>query len=128
VICYAAYGSHGIWKDAGDHNYGPYVSGVIELRDVCSNGTAWDGWEQGKLRAFDWENMKGLGGSDWPVWMSTDFQTAGSDPSSAGSFRYGNTERNCNEVKWGGEGFRFCELEDGPTGPVSKGVWGPDLG
>jgi len=126
-IAYTAYGSHGIWKDPGLHKYGAYIKGVIEMADECSNGTRWDGWAPGNLRAFDWDNKNGLGGTDWPWWMNQDFTTPGSNPTDGGVFRYGNQERACSKVKVGGTTYDFCELEDGPTGPVSKGVWGTKL-
>jgi len=57
-VCFSAIGSHGSWKDAGEHNYGPFIKGILELSDSCSNGTAWDGWKPNRLVAFDWENKK----------------------------------------------------------------------
>jgi len=59
--------------------------------------------------------------------MSPDFDVPGDDPFSGGVFRYGNAARECSTVKFSGKNYTFCELSSGPTGPVSKSVWGPDL-
>ncbi|MCA9698311.1 MAG: hypothetical protein KC431_12355, partial [Myxococcales bacterium] len=75
----------------------------------------------------------GLEGVDWPVWMSDDFTNpGGGDPSVPGMgpiFRWGNTE-DCSVLGIPidiTDLIGVCRLEDGPTGPVSKSTWGPDL-
>ena len=98
-----------------------------DLIDECGEGVAWDTWEN--VVAFDYydpfENLgRGLGGGLWPVWMSNDFTNPGcdffqnpncdQDPSIGAIYRWGNP-------KWD-EVFGYYRLEDGPTGPVSKGV------
>jgi hypothetical protein len=83
--------------------------------------------------ALDYAEGVGIGGADWPVWMSDQFTDAGpGDPAVPGMgpiYRWGNQE-DCSVL-----GIPFditdligvCRLEDGPTGPVSKGVWGAEL-
>ncbi len=83
-------------------------------------GAAWDTWLN--VETYDHGAQQGLGTSLWPVWMSTDFDEPcaepgcdPSDPASGAIYRWGNPE--CGSV------FGICRLCDGPTGPVSKGVW-----
>jgi hypothetical protein len=118
VVVYCAWGSHGFWKSAGDHPYHS-IPWLGDLIDECSAGTAWDTWLS--IEAFDYDLETGLGGSTWPSWMSRDFTSPGtgdpSDPASGPIFRWGNTERGCSDR------FGACRLENGPTGPTSKGMW-----
>jgi hypothetical protein len=117
-VVYSAMGSHGVWKDAGTHEYQDLV--VATLSDICSQGTAWDTWND--VRGYDYNNSAGLNVS-WPAWMSTDYTNAGSgDPSVPGNgpiYRWGNEHQ-------GSSYFGQYRLEDGPTGPAAKGVWNPD--
>ena len=124
-IVYAAKGSHGVWKDPGNHEYKDL--GLLgDLVDHCGEGTAWDTWE--RLEAFDFAAKQGLGDTVWPVWMGSDFENPGSgadptDPASGPIYRWGNTKEGCGAEFVSGE----CRLNDGPTGPNSKGVWSPDV-
>lgn len=118
-VVYSAWGSHGVWLEAGAHTYGSALG--EDLVDTCSEGTAWDTWNN--VTAFDYNAKQGLGGSTWPNWMGTDFKDPGAgnpaDPNSGPVYRWGNTESGC--------AFGYCQLENGPTGPVSKNVWGPGI-
>ena len=123
-VVYSAWGSHGVWLTAGEHDYGEvcYVVACEDLTDWTSEGTAWDTWSN--IAAFDYNAKQGLGGSIWPLWMSDDFTNPGtcgdpSDPACGPIYRWGNMRR--------GEVFGYYRLEDGPTGPVSKGVWSPGI-
>ncbi len=139
-IVYSAWGSHGMWKDPGDHVYmtigvtDPIFDTCIslictDLVDETSEGTAWDTWE--RLEGFDFMAQEGLGGSEWPVWMSDQFTDPGAgDPTIPGMgpiYRWGNPE-DCSTLGVDiSDLIGVCRLEDGPTGPVSKGVWGMEL-
>jgi Vacuolar protein sorting-associated protein 62 len=141
-VVYAAWGSHGIWAQPGDHVYmsigetDPVFDVCItvvctELVDRTAAGIAWDSWEH--VQGMDFGAQQGLMGMPWPVWMSDDFgDPGGGDPTIPGMgpiYRWGNPE-DCSVL-----GLPFditdligvCRLEDGPTGPVSKGTWGPEL-
>ena len=122
-IIYSAWGSHGVWPTAGSHQYGSAMG--TALVDDCSEGTAWDTWNY--LAALDYNLQQGLGGSIWPLWMSDDFANPGncgdrSNPACGPIYRWGNMEDGCTTIPFDGT---YCRLENGPTGPVSKGVWGP---
>ena len=121
-FCGCAWGSHGIWRDAGHHTYKTiYVPLPKDLVDVCSKGTRWETWN--RVVAFDYHTAQGLNGTAWPAWMSTDYSDPGTgDPAVPGNgpiYRWGNP-------KWG-EVFGNYRLTDGPTGPAAKGVWAPDV-
>jgi hypothetical protein len=116
LTVYSAWGSHGMWTTPGSHTY-QTLTGGIELIDECSNGSAWDTWN--RVYAMDYLRQVGLGGSPWPRWMSRDQTSAGtgdaSNPAAGGIYRWGNPEQGCIPG--------VCRLENGPTGPVNKGVW-----
>lgn len=118
-VAYSAQGSHGTWKDAGNFTYEETVLG--DLVDVCNQGTAWDTWNN--IAAFDYNNLAGLN-TTWPGWLSNDYTNAGSgDPTVPGNgaiFRWGNEQD-------GGPYFGYWRLEEGPTGPIEKGCWNPDI-
>jgi hypothetical protein len=141
-VVYAAWGSHGLWAQPGDHVYmsigetDPVFDVCItvvctELVDQTAAGVAWDTWED--VYGMDFGAQQGLEGAAWPVWMSDDFTDPGAgDPTVPGMgpiFRWGNVE-DCSVL-----GLPFdvtdlvgvCRLEDGPTGPISKDTWGPEL-
>ncbi len=117
-IVYAARGSHAMYFTQGPHTY-HHIPLLGDLTDRCSKGSVFDTSQPNKVEAYDFRAKKGLNNNAWPVWMSSDFSTAGSkpaDPSSGGVYRWGNPEEGC--------AFGQCRLEDGPTGPISKGdVW-----
>jgi hypothetical protein len=117
-VVYAAWGSHGIWKDEGDHNYEDVVIVFItyHLIDYTSEGTAWDTWEY--IEAYDYDNQAGLVGNAWPTWMSDDYdnpELGYTDPASGPIKRWGNVKD--------GDFFGYYRLTSGPTGPVDKPVW-----
>lgn len=119
-IVYAAWGAHGLWRDPGQHIYAHTPVGT--LSDWTGAGTAWDTWLN--LIAFDYDTESGLAGSTWPVWMSQDYLNqfnGDSDPASGPIYRWGNYEWDCNIIT--GD----CRLENGPTGPVDKGVWDREI-
>lgn len=137
-VVYAARGSHGVWNAPGDHVYmtiGEEVLGVCvtlvcaDLTDETAAGTAWDTWDN--LAGFDFAAKEGLGGEPWPTWMSDAFTDPGppppEQPGAGPIFRWGN-EEDCSTLGVDiSDLIGVCRLEDGPTGPVSKDVWGPEL-
>ncbi|MBL9103557.1 MAG: Vps62-related protein [Myxococcales bacterium] len=137
-VVYSAKGSHGVWSGPGDHVYmsiGEEVFDVcvtlvcVDLTDEAAPGTAWDTWHN--VAGYDYTARQGLGGLEWPVWMSDDFTAPGTPPASQPGggpiFRWGN-EEDCTTLGVDiSDLIGVCRLEDGPTGPVSKDVWGPEL-
>ncbi|WP_157949883.1 Vps62-related protein [Vallitalea okinawensis] len=115
-VVYAAWGSHGFWKDSGNHEYANYV--FFSLVDVCNQGLAWDTWNN--TEKYFYNESRGIGTTEWPAWMSTDYSNSGtgdpSDPASGPIYRWGNEQM-------GSSYFGQYRLEDGPTGPPDKGVW-----
>ena len=123
-IVYAAWGSHGIWKTAGEHLY--KETAVGDLVDYTGRGEQWNTWQNVKafLYAEDEDGSRGLDGNSWPVWMSPDHHNpalVGSDPASGPIYRWGNNEDGCYTYDAGDSWW--CQLEAGPTGPIDKGVW-----
>ncbi|PRP91379.1 hypothetical protein ENSA5_54960 [Enhygromyxa salina] len=139
-VVYSAWGSHGLWAGPGDHVYqsiGETFFDVCvtlicaDLTDQTSAGVAWDTWTN--MVALDYGGQAGIGGAQWPVWMSDQFTDAGAgDPAVPGMgpiYRWGN-EEDCSVLGIPidiTDLIGVCRLENGPTGPVSKGVWGPEL-
>lgn len=107
---YVARGSHGMWKDAGEHIYVNAV--IVKLKDFTSQGTAWDLWKKGKMETYAYDALKhegkGIGGSEW----KTDFGI------------------NCFEegggvTIWGNRGWRppvtiYPRFDAAPSGPQHK--------
>jgi hypothetical protein len=129
-IAYAAWGSHANYSTPGAHIYNtievPPLDDIeiTDLTSSASDGVAWDTWN--KIEAFDFYTQQGLDGATWPGWMSTEF----ADASSEAIYRWGNTEDTCGlclgSLCW--DFPDICLLENGPTGPVSKGsVWDLDV-
>lgn len=118
VVIYCAWGSHGLYKTGGDHDYGP----LNMFTDACSEGTRWE--TTAALETFDYNARNGLGSSTWPRWMDTDYTTPGASPEIPASntiYRWGNP-------KEGASAFGESQLNDGPTGPPDKGdCWNPDV-
>ena len=141
-VVYSAWGSHGIWAQPGDHVYmeigetDPFFDVCItlicaELTDETSAGVAWDTWEN--VYGMDFVAQEGLMGVAWPAWMSDQFTDPGAgDPTVPGMgpiYRWGNHE-DCSVLNIPidiTDLVGVCRLEDGPTGPVSKNTWGPNL-
>ncbi len=120
----------GAYMTIGEKVLGACVTLVCtDLTDITSAGTAWDTWEN--VAGFDYGEQEGLGGESWPVWMSDDFTAAGEAPAEVPGggpiYRWGNVE-DCSTLGIDiSDLIGVCRLEDGPTGPISKNVWGPDL-
>ena len=119
-IVYAAAGSHGYYSSPGNHQY----HDDPPLIDETSAGTAWD--TQTNLVGFDFNAKKGVGGSNWPMWMNVSKQLSNSspketDPSAGPIYRWGNGENGCGgALKIYQDAAGACRLEDGPTGPIDK--------
>ena len=119
-VVYSAQGSHGLWIDPGAHLYNQIcipLLGCADLVDHTSEGTPWDTWLN--LVGFDFAAQQGIGPAVWPLWMGEDFSDPGlcgdpADPTCGPIYRWGNVEQ--------GSVFGFFRLENGPTGPVSKGA------
>lgn len=131
-IVYAAWGSHGTWKEAGNFTYKKIIMKTKKLIDRTNEGTAWDTWKN--LEMFDYNAKKGLGPTwkgSWPTWMEKDNSSqamGGQDPASGPVYRWGNSRMG--KVKY--PPFRkkdyYYRLVDGPVGPVDKGYWNtPEL-
>lgn len=137
-VVYSAWGSHGVWSEPGDHVYmsiGEEVWGVCvtlvctDLTDETSAGIAWDTWE--RVAGVDYFAEEGLAGFAWPAWMSDQFTDPGPPPLEVPGqgpiYRWGN-EEDCSTLGVDiSDLIGVCRLEDGPTGPVSKDVWGAEL-
>jgi hypothetical protein len=124
-IVYVAWGSHGFWRTAGDHDYDWHSSDVTNDR-----GLRLDTWK--RVEAFDTGGRERLvnsrpvhthrlDGQPMPSWLGRDFGwveglPARTDPDAGHVLRFGNPERG--ECLPG-----VCRLEDGPTGPLEKGIW-----
>ncbi len=105
---FSAWGSHGLYPDAGDHNYS------VGLNDVTSNGTDWYTWY--RVETYDWQLKQGLSPSVWPSWMSDRY----GDDDSGAIYRWGNPHSG-SPVPFTSNEY---QLGDGPTGPVDKAdVW-----
>lgn len=118
-VVYSAWGSHGFWKDPGNHEYADYV--FFSLVDVCNQGLAWDTWNN--TEKYFYTESRGIDTTQWPTWMSTDYSNPGtgdsSNPANGPIYRWGNEQMGTSY-------FGQYRLEDGPTGPADKGVWNLD--
>lgn len=110
-VAYTAWGSHGMWKDAGVHVYVNAV--VVKLTDVCSEGTAWDLWEENQMETYSYDAVshtgKGIGASTWDGTFDLD---------------YANENSKC-VTTWGNRGWLvpiqvYPRLATGPSGPEQK--------
>ncbi|MEZ4451354.1 MAG: Vps62-related protein [Nannocystaceae bacterium] len=137
-VVYSAWGSHGVWSGPGDHVYqtiGEEVWGVCvtlvctDLTDNTSAGIPWDTWED--VAGMDYFAQEGIAGTPWPAWMSDQYTDPGPMPADVPGkgpiYRWGN-EEDCSTLGVDiSDLIGVCRLEDGPTGPVSKDVWGAEL-
>lgn len=105
-VAYSAEGSHGMWKDQGNHVYQELV--VAQLVDVANQGTAWDTWNN--IQAFQYyPNQTGRGlGNAWPTWLDKDYN----NPNSYSVWRFGNPQV--------GTFFGQPLFAEGPSGPQEK--------
>ncbi|SFL11552.1 protein of unknown function [Paenibacillus sp. 1_12] len=107
AVAFSALGSHGMWKDAGSHVYQNIV--VAQLTDDCSQGTAWDTWNNMKNYEYFPAQSTGRGlNTTWPDWLKKDYTSA----SSGAIYRWGNPSQ--------GSVFGQPLLDNGPTGPQEK--------
>jgi hypothetical protein len=118
-IAYVAYGSHGMWRDAGSTRYG--WAGPFGLWDhFDGQGVIWNTWND--IEAYDFVKKEAIGSHGWPNWMRDDFSNPGigdpSDPASGAIWRWGNTKRGWVWILF----VYYDRVVDGPTGPVSKAV------
>lgn len=110
-IVYAAKGSHGLYKDTGDHKYKDYE--VAYLADTCDRGAEWNTWNC--METFEYKYTSegptgnGLGGTKW----YEEFGKGYNDFNSNAIARWGN-------YKDGIELFGESELDNGPLGPQEK--------
>ena len=109
-IAYTACGSHGMWKDSGAHIYVNAV--VVQLKDYCSQGTAWDLWKAGEMETYAYDALKhqgeGIGESKWLRDFDLDCGVEG-----------GGT------TIWGNKGWFtpiqiYPRLDSAPSGPQHK--------
>jgi hypothetical protein len=107
-IVYSASGSHGMWKDAGNHVYQDIV--IAQLTDVCNQGTAWNTWNNIPIYEYFPAQSTGIGlaGTAWPDWLNKDY----TNPNGGSVYRFGNPAQ--------GSAFGQPLLDNGPTGPQEK--------
>ncbi|SFT00474.1 jacalin-like lectin [Marininema halotolerans] len=133
VVTYSAQGSHGMWKDPGEHEYYqikvPVLGKIDGLVDKTSKGKAWNTWNA--LEAYDMDQKQGLSGKKWPTWMSADTKSTlpgknPADPMSGGIASWGNEKKGCDSLlnKVSGE----CTLSNGPSGPDENSNWSSSYG
>jgi len=107
-VAYIACKSHGTWPSAGTHVYKNAV--VLQLKDECSQGTAWDTWNTIETYAYDaltWTG-RGVGESVW----NPCFDKNVLDPDGTAVIHWGN--------KGLPDGVFYRHLETAPTGPEQK--------
>ncbi|MBJ6360763.1 hypothetical protein ACFOQM_05510 [Paenibacillus sp. GCM10012307] len=108
-VAHSAFGSHGMWKDTGNHVYKDLV--VVQLIDVANKGTAWDTWNNVQYFQFFPNQGTGVGlGNPYPAWLGTDY----TNPNSGAIYRFGNPTQ--------GTFFGQPKLAGGPSGPQEKGT------
>ena len=109
-VAYIACGSHGMWKEAGEHIY--VDAFVVKLKDFTSQGTAWDLWERGNLETYTYDALKhegkGIGGSEWNA-----------------DFGINCFEEGGGVTIWGNRGWRppitiYPRFDSAPSGPQHK--------
>lgn len=102
---YCAAGTHGLYPHTGTYTYMNFV--VVKLQDVCSEGDAWDLWEEGRLETFELvpeESCRALAGSKWAEAFSYDVE----NPDSLAT------------LYWGNESSYPPFMNGGPQGPQFK--------
>lgn len=110
-VAYTAWGSHGMWRDAGTHIYVNAV--VVKLTDECSQGTAWDLWQKDAIETYSYDAKiftgRGIGKSEWNTCFDLTYY-----------------DENSNAVtNWGNYGIKppvqiYARLDGGPGGPQQK--------
>lgn len=102
---YCAAGTHGLYPHIGTYIYMNLV--VVQLKDVCSEGEAWDLWLPGKLETFElvpMESCRALAGSKWASVFDYDVE----NPDSLAT------------LYWGNEATYPPFMNSGPKGPQFK--------
>lgn len=110
-VVYTALGSHGMWSAEGKHIY--INAFVVKLSDECSQGIAWDIWENNTLETYSYDSLNhtgyGIGNSEWND-----------------CFNFNCYDKNSSAVcRWGNYGWYppvciYPSLDGGPTGPQHK--------
>lgn len=110
-VVYTALGSHGMWKNEGNHVY--INAFVVKLTDECSKGTAWDLWKNDTLETYSYDSLAhtgyGIGNCRWND-----------------NFNFNYYDENSHAVcRWGNYGWYppvciYPSLVGGPTGPQHK--------
>ena len=109
-VAYTACGSHGMWKESGTHVYVNAL--IVKLKDYCSQGTAWDLWQEGKLETYAYDAQKhlgeGIGSSRWNRDFDLDCFTEGG-----------------GVTIWGNKGWCppiqiYPRMDAAPSGPQNK--------
>jgi hypothetical protein len=108
IAVYSAYGSHGMWKDAGTHTYETTTIG--NLQDVCSVGTTWNTW-LGTVNTYEYyaasDTGTGLGTTAWASYFLTNYGSS----SSQAAYYWGNMQS--------GSVYGYYQLVTGPLPPQS---------
>ena len=104
-IVYAAKGSHGLWRSSGDHTYETLVYNGEDLEDECSEGTAWNTWNNVNVIPYESDY------NDYSVDSHTFLKFEG---------RWGNEKSGCGSFGILEEISGECQLNDGPRGPQKK--------
>lgn len=102
---YCAAGTHGLYPYTDTYVYMNFI--IIQLKDVCTKGEAWDLWLPGKLETFELvpeESCRALAGSKWASAFSYDVE----DPDSLAT------------LYWGNEASYPPFMNSGPQGPQFK--------
>jgi hypothetical protein len=109
-VTYTARGSHGMWKDGGTHVY--IDAKIVKLTDECSEGTAWDLWQENQMETYAYDALthtgEGLGTSKWNSVFDLNY-----------------CDENGGITRWGNTGWRppiqvYPQLQSGPGGPQQK--------
>lgn len=102
---YCAAGTHGLYPHTGTYLYMNFI--VVQLKDVCTKGEAWDLWMPEKLETFELvpeESCRALAGSKWAEAFSYDVE----NPDSLAT------------LYWGNEAAYPPFMNSGPQGPQFK--------
>lgn len=110
-VAYTAQGSHGFWKDGGTHVYAD--AKVLKLTDECSQGLAWDLWQENQMETYTYNALthtgEGIGNSEWNTAFDLTFCDNSTDA----------------VISWGNRGWNapiqiYPQLSGGPGGPQQK--------
>lgn len=102
---YCAAGTHGLYPHTGTYLYMNFI--VVQLKDVCSKGEAWDLWLPKKLETFELipkKSCRALAGSKWAEAFDYDVE----NPESLAT------------LYWGNEASYPPFMNSGPQGPQFK--------